>query len=127
MHLAWRDGLATLFVAAALGVYAAWAIGSPLAGFTRPTEVAIAVLVLGIAASISAVVPGFNAMWHGSRLYLAGASLLGVVALGAGLWSVFGGDRTALGSFVAATVILWGMSTVRHLAGYRPRSRLEHR
>jgi hypothetical protein len=27
-------------------------------GVTRPTEVAIAVLVLGIAASISAVVPG---------------------------------------------------------------------
>ena len=124
MRLAWRDGLGTLFVAAAVGVYLAWAFDSPISGFTRPTEVAVAVLVLGVAASVSAVVPGLSALWHGSRLYLVIASVLGIVVLGAGLCTIFGGDRTALASLVAGTVLLWAVSTVRHILSSRLQTRL---
>jgi hypothetical protein len=122
MRDAWRDGLATLLVAAAVGVYLAWVFESPISGFTRPTEIAVAVLVLGVAASVSAVVPGFGALWHGSKVYLVGASVLGIVAFGAGLYTVVGGDATALAAFVAATVLLWAISTMRHVMGYRPQS-----
>ena len=128
MHLSWRDGLATVCVAAALGVYAAWAVGTSLPGFGRPIEIAVAVLVLGVAASVSAVVPGFGALLHGSRLYLAAASILGVVALGTGLWTIlFSGGSTALAGLVGATVVLWAMSTMRHAGSYRPQEGFGHR
>lgn len=127
MRVPWRDGLATLFVAAALGVYAAWAVGSALPGFTRPTIVAVAVLVLGVAASISAVVPGFGDLLRGSRLYLAATSGLGLVAFGAGLYALFAESAVALAVLVAATVVLWAMSSMRHLEAYRPQERLGHR
>lgn len=126
MRTFWRDGLATLFVAAALGVYGAWAIGSALPGFTRPTVVAVAVLVLGIAASVSAVVPGFEGLLHGSRPYLAATSAIGLIAFAAGLYTLFAGNEVTLGALVTATVVLWAVSTVRHVAVIRPTERLGH-
>jgi hypothetical protein len=86
------------------------------------------VLVLGVAASVSAVVPGFGALLHGSRLYLALASILGVIAFAAGLWTIFfGGTEAVLAGLVGATVLLWAMSTVRHVAAYPPQEQFGHR
>jgi hypothetical protein len=127
MRLPLRDALATLLVLASLLVFAAREMGMPLPGFGEVSAVAVAVLALGIAASMSAVVPGFAALLHGSRLYLVTASVLGLVALGAGLWAVFGGEAAALGALIAATVALWTMSTLRHVAVNRPQQRIIHR
>jgi hypothetical protein len=126
MRITWRDALATLFVALALVVYAAWAIGASIPGFGEVNAVAVAVLILGVAASISAVVPGFAELLHGSRLYLVTASALGLLAVGAGLWAFLAGEAMALAGLVLVTVAMWAMSTVRH-AGIRQPQHLGHR
>ena len=38
MRLTWRDGLATLLVAAAAVLYALWAAGRPYAGCVHPVD-----------------------------------------------------------------------------------------
>jgi hypothetical protein len=127
MPLPWRDSLATLFVALSLVVYAAWAIGAALPGFGEVAPIAVAVLVLGVAASMSAVVPGWDDLVHGSRLYFGAASAIGLAALVAGLWAVAAGEAVALALLVAATVVLWAMSTMRHVRVHRPDQRLHLR
>jgi hypothetical protein len=127
MRLSWRDSIATLFVAIGVVVYGAWMVGSGIPGFSEPAGVAIAVLALGVAASVSAVVPGFNELMHGSKAYLAAASALGLLAFGAALWTIFGAAAgPGLAVLVLATVALWAMSTMRHVGVGRPRQRLLH-
>ena len=86
MSIPWRDRIATLLVATATLIYLLWLIG-PLEGLTA-SSIAVLVLVLGFIASASAVVPGFAALLSGSRLYLALASLGGLVALACGVLTV---------------------------------------
>ena len=85
MKLAKKDLLASLLVGVGAVVYLLWLLGVGWSGATGVRVVAAAVLVLGIAASASAVVPGFGDLMHGSKAYMAGASLLGAGALAAGL------------------------------------------
>ena len=122
MPIPWRDSIATILVAIGVVIYGAWVVGSAIPGFREPAGVAVAILVLGVAASMSAVVPGFSELLRGSKLYLATASGLGVVALGAGVWTIAVGDAAVgLAVLVLATVVLWAMSTMRHLGVGRPR------
>lgn len=122
-----RDALATLFVAIAVAIVAAWALGAAVPGFGSVGAVTVAVLVLGVAASMSAVVPGWDGLIHGSRVYFAIASVLGVVALAAGIWALMADEGAALGLLIAATLVLWAMSTMRHLGVELPQQRLGHR
>ncbi len=115
MPIPWRDVLATVLVAASLVIYALWAVGAPLAPFSDVPTIAAAVLVLGIAASASAVVPGFGELLRGSRLYLGAASGLGVIALVGGVWAIAAAEAVALALLVLATIVMWAMSTARHL------------
>lgn len=114
VHLTSRDWVATFFVVVAACVYAVWAA----AGSHGETEVRVVtgiVLAFGFAASASAVVPGFEALWHGSKLYLVGTSLLGLGALAAGVTALVTGGESALGVLVAVSVLLWAISTIRHV------------
>jgi hypothetical protein len=120
-----RDLFATLLVGVSLVVYVAWAVGIAVPG--EVAGVALAVLLLGVVASVSAVVPAFAELVHGSRLYLGTASALGLAALVAGLWAVVAGEPTAVTVLVVATILLWAMSTMRHVGLYRPQERLGHR
>ena len=71
---------------------------------------------LGLAASVTAVVYGVGAgLLRASKLYLAIASLMGLVALIAGVIALMNVNEAMLAALVAATVVLWAMSTVRHL------------
>ncbi len=114
MKLAKKDLLATLFVGAGAVVYLLWLLGIGWSGATGVRVVAAAVLVLGIAASASAVVPGFGDLMHGSKAYMAGASLLGAGALAAGLIALLQASGLALGLLVGADLLLWAGSTARH-------------
>ena len=114
MHLKWRDLLATVFVAAGALVYLLWLAGVGSQGETEVRAVTVIVLVLGFGASASAVVPGFDGLWHGSRLYLAVSSLLGLAAFAAGVAALVTGHEEMLGVLVATTVVLWAISTLRH-------------
>jgi hypothetical protein len=114
MRLTPRDRLATLFVAVAAFVYAFWLAGVGSKDDTGVRVVAAIVLALGVAASASAVVPGFDHLLHGSKAYLAGTSLIGLGAFVAGIAALVTARGSMLGALVAATVVLWAISTVRH-------------
>lgn len=126
MSLSWRDSIATLLVALGVVIYGAWAVGLAIPGLESVAAVAIGILVLGIAASMSAVVPGFDALVHGSRMYFAGTSVLGLVALGAGIYAIANDESIALAVLALATVILWALSTARHVGVHGPQARLRH-
>ena len=119
----WRDALATVMVVIALVIYAAWLAGGGIFGLDTVAAVSLAILGLGIVASASAVVPGWDdLMARGSRLYVAGASAIGGLAFGAGLWAIVSHDTVGAAILVVATVALWAMSTARHLGVHLPSS-----
>jgi hypothetical protein len=112
MNLTWRDGIATVLVAAAAVVYGLWILGA-VDGLTSQA-VAVIVLGLGFLASAMAVVPGFGTLIGGSKAYMAIASLIGVVALVSGVLTVVDGSEAPLAVLVLSTLVLWGLATVRH-------------
>ena len=113
MRLPARDVVASAFVGLAVVIYLAWLFEFTF-GVLDVWTVTVAVLALGIAASVSAVVPGFDALLHGSRPYLVVASVLGAVALVAGLWAMYAVDPLPLAVLMIATIVLWAVATVRH-------------
>jgi hypothetical protein len=120
MSIPWRDRIATLLVATATLIYLLWLMG-PLEGLTA-SAIAVLVLALGFIASASAVVPGFAALLSGSRLYLALASLGGLIALVCGVLTVTQATEQTLAILVAATIGLWVAATVRHTMVHHPTS-----
>jgi hypothetical protein len=112
MNLTWRDGIATVLVAAAAVVYGLWILGV-VDGLTTEA-VAVIVLGLGFLASGLAVVPGFAKLMGGSKAYMAIASIIGVAALVSGILTVVDGTETTLAVLVLSTLVLWGLATVRH-------------
>jgi len=128
MRMTWRDRVASVLVVMVVVAYGLW-----LAMADKPTESGIramvaSVLVLGFAASATAVVPAFGELVHGSKPYLGAASVLGLVALAAGVVAFVSADTTMLAVLVATTVVMWVMATVRHAkAGSAPTAAVEHR
>ena len=77
------------------------------------------VLALGFVASASAVVPGFAALLAGSRAYLVGASLVGLVALLSGVLTILNATGETLAILMIATLVMWAAATVRHATSSR--------
>lgn len=119
MRLPKRDLLATALVGAAAVLHLLWVLDATLPGMSGTRATGVAVLLLGFAASASAVVPHVDELIHGNRAYLAVTSLLGVVALVAGLQLLFTASELALGVLMATMGLLWLIATVHHalLAG----------
>ncbi len=118
MSIPRRDLIATASVAIAMLIYGLWLIG-PLDGLTVGS-VALLVLALGFVASASAVVPGFAALLAGSKVYLAAASIVGLVALACGVLTVLDATELTLAILVLATIGLWAGATFRHATAHRP-------
>lgn len=114
MRFGRRDLIATLCVAAGVLVYAFWATDHPLSGMSAVRVVALVVLGTGVAASASAVVPSFTQLLHGSRTYMAVTSLIGTIALAAGIVAVVPQTEAMLHVLVGVTVVLWIIATIRH-------------
>jgi hypothetical protein len=90
-----------------------WLAGIEVAG---PRLLAGVILGLGLAASVTAVVYGVGAgLLRSSKVYLAVASVIGLVALVAGLMAVVAVNEPILATLVISTVALCLMSTVRHV------------
>jgi hypothetical protein len=116
MALNWKDGVATLLTAGAVGVYAALLADAGLPLVSTPRTVALAVLVLGVAAcAIGARVP----LNEADRVGGAVGALSKVAALAgiAGLVAIVTGSEPVLAVFVGLTVLLWLATTVRHAIG----------
>jgi uncharacterized membrane protein HdeD (DUF308 family) len=119
MRLPRRDLIATGLVVAAGAVYALWAFDSPVPGLEGVRATGLTVLALGFAASASAVVPGFAALMRGNRAYVVATSLIGVVALAAGISVLVESSAAGLAVLMACLGVLWLVATAHHL-------RLEH-
>ena len=127
MRFPMRDLIATALVAAGLLIYAAWAVGVAWGGLGSVSVATAAILVLGMAASVSAVVPAFDDLIHGSKAYLVGASALGTIALVAGVIGLLQANAVALGALALATVALWALATHRHLVHGGPEAQVGRR
>ena len=114
MHLPKRDIIATGLVAVAGLLYLLWAIDSALPGMSSTRATGVAVLVLGFAASASAVVPGFDQLLHGNNAYLAMTSLIGLAAAAAGVQMLITASGAGLTVVMAAMAVLWLIATIHH-------------
>ena len=114
MNLPKRDVIATVLVAVAGILYLLWVNGSspPLMSGLRATGVVI--LVLGFAASATAVVPGFDELLHGNKMYMTVTSLIGVVALVGGVLMLVSESEAGLATVMAAMMLLWLTATIHH-------------
>ena len=122
MRLKWRDGLASVFVGVAALAYFLWLAGIGVLGL-GVRGLGSVVLGLGVAASVTAVVYGVGAgLLRASKVYLGISSLIGLVALVAGVITLISASEPMLDVLVVATVLLWVMATVRHamVAGADP-------
>ena len=115
MQIGLRDWIATVLVLAGVGVALAWWASLPVVDTFDVRTVSILVTAMGMLASASAVVPGFSALVHGSRSYLAGTSIVGTLALVAAGVAIVNADERALAVLVIASVLLWIVSTMRHM------------
>jgi hypothetical protein len=113
--MARRDRIASALVAAAVLTYTLWLVMVDDPGESAIRAVVATVLLLGFAASATAVVPGFGELIHGSRTYLAVASLLGLAALAAGVVALVDVNTMMLAVLVTATVVMWAMASLRHV------------
>jgi hypothetical protein len=116
MHLSARDGLATLFVAAAVVIYALWATGAALSGWSA-REAAGAVFALGFATCLTdqkqmAMIYGPGRWPPGGYAVLV--SVLGAAAMAAGIIALVTGSTAMVAALMAAVACLWAAATARH-------------
>jgi hypothetical protein len=115
MNLPKKDIIATVLVAAAVVAYLLWLTDAALPAISGTRVTGVVILGLGFAASAIAVVPSFDQLMHGNRLYLAVTSLLGLVAFIGGFLMLVSASSAALAMVIGAMVVLWGLSTAHHI------------
>ena len=96
MRITKRDVIATVLVAAAGVLYGLWVAGSAAAGLDSVRATGLVILGLGFAASASAVVPSFDQLLHGNKIYVAVTSIIGLVAFVAGVQMLIAASETGL-------------------------------
>ena len=119
MRLTVRDGLATVFVAAAAAVYFLWVTGAAMTGWSVRVAAAV-VFGLGWAACVTdqkqmAVV--YGAARGGRRppaAYVVLVSGIGALALVAGVIALVAGSAVMLAVLAASMGGLWVIATARH-------------
>lgn len=114
MRLPRRDMIATVAVGAAVALYLMWVADATLPGMSGIRITSVAILALGFVASAVAVVPGFDQLMRGNKGYLMTTSVLGLVALVAGVVTLWSTISTALGLLMATLVALWLIATAHH-------------
>ena len=131
MRLTIRDGLATVFVAAAAVVYLPWVTGAALTSWSVRVTAAV-VFALGWAACMTdqkqmAVV--YGATREGRRppaAYVVLVSAIGALALVAGVMALVTGSAALLATLAASMAGLWLIATVRHAMASGSRSPSRH-
>jgi len=114
MNLQKRDIAATSLVAAAVVIYLLWLLDAMPSGVSDVRATGAVILALGFAASAIAVVPTFGQLLGGNKAYLAVTSLLGLVALIAGVVLLVGTSEPALAVVMVAMVTMWLIATIHH-------------
>lgn len=114
MNLQKRDVVATGLVAVAGLIYVLWLLDSVPSALSDVRATGAIILALGFAASAIAVVPGFGELLRGNRAYLTVTSLLGLVALVAGVVMLVSASQTALAVVMLAMITMWLIATIHH-------------
>lgn len=114
MRLPKKDFIATALVAAAVALYLLWLADAALPGMSGTRATGVVILALGFVASATAVVPGFDQLMHGNKVYLAATSLIGLAAFVGGVVMLASASGAALAGVMGAMVVLWGISTAHH-------------
>ena len=115
MRIPRRDIIATCAVAAAVVLYLLWLADVALLGMSSVRATGLVILALGFVASATAVVPGFDQLMHGSKVYLAATSVLGLVAFVTGVVMLWSESSTAMAVLMVAIGVLWAVSTTHHV------------
>lgn len=118
MHLKRNDAWATVLVSGAVALFMLWWTGTAFETLSTRIIGAV-VLALGFAACTSTqdempAVFGVGAERRVPAAYVVIASLLGFIALIAGIIAVVGGSDTMLAVLVVTMSVLWAISTIRH-------------
>ena len=109
-----RDFIATILVALAATLYGLTQSGVDLPGFGSTRAVAAGVFVLGMfSCGIGAEVDAYNRPGV-TRAVMAVISIVGAVALIAGILAMTIGSETMLTVLVAGTITVWLLTTLRH-------------
>lgn len=114
MKLQKRDLVATGLVVVAGVIYLLWLLDSVPTEMSGVRTTGAVILVLGFAASATAVVPTFDQLLRGNKVYLVVTSLLGLVALVAGVLMLVEASETALAVVMFAMVAMWLIATTHH-------------
>ena len=119
MRLTIRDGLATLFVAAAALVYVPWVTGAAMTGWSVRVTAAV-VFGLGWAACLTdqkqmaAVYGATRGSPRPPAAYVVLASVIGALALVSGVIALVAGSTAMLAALAASMAALWVIATARH-------------
>ena len=95
-------------------IYLLWLLDAVPSGISDVRATGAVILALGFAASAAAVVPTFGQLLHGNKAYLAVTSVLGLVALIAGVVMLVGSSTTALAVVMLAMLAMWLIATIHH-------------
>ncbi len=116
MRLTWKDGVATTFAAATVGVYAAFLHGTDWPIINGVRGVTATILVFGAVGGCSMSRADLYSAPRttAKRVFAWIAGTAGVVALVAAVSALISADQRALAVFFSATLALWVIATVRH-------------
>ena len=114
MRLQKRDLVATVLVAAAAVIYLLWRLDLVPSGMSGVRATGAVILALGFAASATAVVPTFGQLLRGSKAYLAVTSILGLLALIAGVVMLVSSSEMAMAVVMVTMVAMWLIATIHH-------------
>lgn len=123
MRLTWRDAAASAFVGTAAVLYTLWAVGVAMTTYSTKA-IGLVVFGLGWAGCVTnqremAVVYGVHATRsRPTTTYAVAASILGAIALIAGIATLFTGSEPLLLVLLGALVAVWLIATARHGLGW---------
>jgi len=114
MRLTWKDAVSTVFMAAIVIIYVAFLNSTTAWLISSARGTAAAVLVLGFVGGCAMSAAAEQYQDTRARAYTSFASVLGVIALVAGVVALITASTVALAILVVATLALWLAATARH-------------
>jgi hypothetical protein len=114
MSLTWKDAVSAVFMTAIAVIYVAFLNSSTAWLISSARGTAAAVLVLGVVGGCGMSAAAADYHDGRARVYRSFASMLGTVALIAGVIALITASTAALTVLVTATFALWLAATVRH-------------
>jgi hypothetical protein len=116
MGLTWRDAVSSATVLVIVFVYTAYMAGTTLLLVSSAWATSAVALVLGTGCAVSAASDLYTRPQPRSgKIFRRIATVLGTIALIAGVFGLIADSAHALEILVSATIALWGTATIWHV------------